>query len=206
MRILEIVLLCLVVVALIMFFTLMPGGASVLMIVLSLLSLIYFGFGFILFSKVGFRAALKQGLKNTPTATIVIGVVTGVVLSQLAIGILFKLLLMPGANEMLMVGNVGSAVMLVVNVFYWLRYRSASSKLCISRLVMFLIPAVFLFTTSQLTLVKWQYKDHPGYVEAFRQFSEDPSNEEKWQALDLEQNRIHMTAEEFELYKKSVER
>lgn len=206
MRILELVLLALTALALVMFLGLVGGGATVLMLVLTLLALVYFAFGFILFSKVRLRSAFKGGFKGMPAATVVIGVVTGIALSTLSIGILFKLLLMPGADEMLLVGSIESAVMIAVNIVYFLKTKSDTARLCVSRLLIFGLPAVFLLLTSPLTLVKWQYRNHPRYVEAFTKFEQDPRNPEMWDLLDLERNRIHLTPEEFALYEKSMSR
>jgi hypothetical protein len=204
MRIIEIILLCFLAVALGWFYSLAPGGAFSLMIVLTLLSTLYFAFGFVFFSKNGFRSAFKGGLKNTRPATIVFGVLTGMGLSVLLIGILFKLLLFPGANNMLTVGSIESAIMLCVNTIYFFKTRLAASKLCISRIVIFLIPSVALLVTPSLTVARLQYRNHPAYVDAYAKHLEDPMNPEKWEALNLERNRIQMTDEEFELYKKSV--
>lgn len=203
MRILEVALLAILVLSLIFFFALMPGGASLVMIVLTAIGFFYFGAGFVLFSNTKFRTAFKGGLKNVPVLTIVIAVVTGQALSTLAIGILFKLLLMPGANEMLTIGAVESMILIVVNIFSYVKSRSATSMLCISRLTLFLLPAIFLLTTSPLTLVKWQYRNHPGYVDAFSKFLDEPNNKDKWEQLNLERNRIYLTPEEFEIYKKT---
>jgi hypothetical protein len=205
MRYLEIALLLLSGVALIWFYSLLPGGSFVLMLALSSIALVYFAFGFIIFSKARVRSIFKGGLNDTPARVIVTACLTGLALSTLSIGVLFKILLMPGAQAMLMVGVAESVVLILVNVLYQLRGKSSASLLSISRLAIFLSLALFLLLTPELAIVRWQYRNHPGYVIAYIDFKSDPANEEKWNSLHLEHERVFLSPEEFELYKKSFD-
>jgi hypothetical protein len=203
MRIFEIILLCLAVIGIGWSFSLVPGGEALLFIVINLLAVLYFGFGFMFFSNVGFRSAFKGGLKNVPGTTFVIAIFTGLAVSTLTIGILFGILMMPGADNILTIGSVEAVIMLIVNLIYYFKVKQGASKRCISRLAMFSIPSLVLLLTPPLELVKLQYRNHPAYVDAYAKHLEDPRNPEKWELVDLERNRIDLSPEEFELYKKS---
>ena len=84
-----------------------------------------------------------------------------------------------------------------------MRRRLAAASILI-RTITIGIAGTILFFTSELTLVKLQYRNHPAYVEAYVNYREDPQNPNLRDALDLEYNRVWMREEEFKEYEKSL--
>jgi hypothetical protein len=195
-------LLVLCLIAFVWFFALVPGGAETVMITLTLLSMFYFLFGLLFFSDVGLRQLFKGKLKEVTAVMMVIGVLTGIALSIVLIGILFKLLYLPGADEMLKIGIPFAIVMLAVAVIYSRPPRRPLSKTIFSRLIIFLVLGIAVLVISPLTLVKLQYRNHPRYIEAFSNYSQNPRNRELWDKLDLERKRVVLSKEEFEIYER----
>jgi hypothetical protein len=205
MRIVEIILIILFGLSLLWFYAFVVGADEILMIVLTLLSLLYFGFGFLLFSNVGLRAMFKGGFAGVSAATFLMAAATGLALSIVTIGILFKLLLMPGANEMLTIGCTFAGVLFVTNVVLYISSRTRASMICVTRLGPFLLIGIVLLLTSGLALVKVRYRSYPLYIDAYTKYSSDPRNDAAIEALDVEYKRIRLNEEEFkkyELYKK----
>ena len=62
---------------------------------------------------------------------------------------------------------------------------------------------IFLIFTSELSIVKFQYRNHPDYIEAYTNYVADPRNEELYRKVELERNRIRLTDEEFKRYEES---
>jgi hypothetical protein len=202
MKFLERFLLALSVISFLWFFSLTPGGAFMLMITLSLLSLFYFLFGLIFFSDIGLLQLFKGGLKDVTAGMMIIGVFAGIVLSILAIGILFKLLDMPGAGNMLIIGIPCTIFMLCVAGVYSQPPRKQLSKATFTRLLIFLALGIAVYMTPPMTFAKMQYREHPLYIQAYENYQQNPQDPELIHKLDLERKRIILSKEEFEMYEK----
>src|SRR5271169_521226 len=87
------------------------GGNELLMIGMTLLAFIYFYLGFALLNNVAVKDIFKKS--SYPNSLRVVGAMgVGIFLSIVAIGILFKLLILTGATEMITIGVVGLVVIL----------------------------------------------------------------------------------------------
>lgn len=172
---------------------------------ISLLTLggIYFPLGFLLLNDISLLSYLKkrESFENWTTIQIVSGVVTGIALSIICVGILFKLLTLPGANEMLMFGAMASIIVAIVTVI--LRKRVPARAILI-RTAIFSVAGIVLFLTPHVSIIKFQYRDHPAYVEAYTQYIENPKDDSLWEKQKLEYNRVWMTPEEFKEYEQGV--
>ena len=93
MKLTEKILYALVLIALIMKFCLVPGGGVLFVLTMSSISIIYFTFGFIFFNGIRFRKIFKKEAYAETTPWRLVGAVaTGLCLSELVIGILYKFL------------------------------------------------------------------------------------------------------------------
>jgi hypothetical protein len=204
MRITEITLLALTVISGIWLYALLPGGEHMVMIVMSLLSLLYFGFGFLIFSQVGLRSSFKGGLQGISAATILASIVTGIAASIVIIGMLFKIMILPGADEMLIIGSFATTFLFVVSVFRFTRSKNAITRFTLGRITIFCVVGTILWSIPSLTLVEVRYRNHPRYVEAYSNFVADRKNPERWKALELEYRRVYSSPEEFSQYERSL--
>jgi hypothetical protein len=199
MKIVEKIAAILSIIGLILMLSLIGGGAELMMVSLLTLGGIYFPLGFLLLNQISVLNYLKrkESFVSLTTTQIVLGVITGIALSIVCIGILFKLLTLPGANEMLMFGVLISIIISTIVVI--LRSKVSASAILI-RTVIFNIAGIILFFTSSLSIVKFQYRNHPAYIDAYVNYLEDPGNSAVRDKLDLERNRAWMSEEEFRKY------
>jgi hypothetical protein len=203
MKITEKIFALLSVIGLILMFSLIGGGAELMMISLLTLGAIYFPLGFLLLNDISLLSYLKkkQSFEKWTTTQIVLGVVTGIALSIVCIGILFKLLTLPGANEMLMFGVLGSIIISIVAIIL---KRKVPATAILVRTVIFSIVGITILFTSSLSIVKFQYRNHPAYVEAYTQYIENPKDDSLWEKQKLEYNRIWMSPEKFKEYEQEL--
>lgn len=204
MRKIEIALLALTVISGIWLYALLPGGEPMVMIVMTLLSVLYFAFGFLIFSQVGLRSALKGGLRGISIATILAGIVTGVAASAMIIGLLFKIMIMPGMDEMMRIGVDVTGVILIVSLIRYIRSKNSITRSTLIRMTILFVVGVTLLSVPNVDMVKVRYRKHPRYVEAYSNLEADRENPETWKAVDLEYRRVYSSPEDFAKYEKSI--
>ena len=204
MRITEITLLALAIISGIWLYALLPGGEQMVMIVMTLLSFLYFGFGFLVFTRVGLRSAFKGGLSGISGVAILVSIVTGIAASIMSIGLLFKIMIMPGADQMLTIGLSATTVLFVVSIFRFMKRKNSMTRFTLSRMTIFFVVGAILWSIPNVALVKVRYRKHPRYIEAYSNFVADRSNPETWKALDLEYRRVYWSPEEFAEYEKNL--
>jgi hypothetical protein len=201
MKFAEKVLVIAVVAGLILKFSLIRGGSEFLMVSLLTLSGIYFALGFLLFNQIRLRDLTKKGtFENLTVTSIVVSVMTGIALSIICVGALFKLLGLPGSDEMLMFG-AGSAI--VISIIAIVMKRKLATTPILIRTVIFAAAGIVLFFTSNISIIRLEYRNHPAYIEAYTQYTEDPENELLWEKTQLEYHRIWMSEEDFKEYEQS---
>ena len=107
MRILEKGLVFGILIALILKFSLVPGGDTLTLWTILILACIYHPLGFLFFNQIRLRHILKKTAYASVTATdIILAVVTGLGLSIVCVGLLFKLLDLTGGNQMFSLWSV----------------------------------------------------------------------------------------------------
>jgi len=190
-----------VVAGLLLTFSLIRGGPELFIISLLGLAGIYFALGFLLFNRIRLRDLTKKGLfENLTTIRIVFAVITGIALSIICVGALFKLMNLPGANEMLMFGVI---ITLLVSITAIVMRNKILVIPILIRTVVIGVAGSFLFFTPSLSIIKLQYRNHPAYIEAYTRYTEDPKNELLWEKSQLEYHRVWMSEEDFKEYEQS---
>lgn len=205
MRLLEKLLFAGVLVSTALVFLLIPPGEELTMLFALALAALYYPFGFLLLNQIRLRDAYKKSsYENLTGGKITLSVVVGIALSIVCIGALFKLMSLPGANEMLMIGTIATVSFSVVLAVLLFSKKGVNNKYILVRTVIASVIGGFLFFTSGLTLVKLQYRNHPAYIEAFAKYAADPKNEELWKQKQLEYYRVRLTEEEFKEYEQEL--
>ena len=206
MKILEKILGVLIILALIMKFSLIMGGSIVLVLSLLVISIIYYPLGFAFFNQIELKGIFKKVSYKGISALRIIGAIcVGVSLATVCEGILFRLQRYPGGNIILMGGLICT---LLVGVIALIRYLMKRSKFYIRIFIRIAIIAGFgllLAFTSDFAIAKVQFRNHPDYLNALEKAVADPKNEELWQKVDLEHERIFLPKEDFERYEKQME-
>ncbi len=114
------------------------GGAQLMIIALTALAILYFYFGFALLNHIPFRKIFrKESYRSVSGMRIVGAIAAGTALSQVVIGILFKLLHWPGANDMLLIGLMSLALVSAVAIIRYLGSRAAFYPSLFLRLALF---------------------------------------------------------------------
>ncbi len=200
----EKIILILIVIALIMKFSLIPGGSVLVGISLTILSIIYYLLGFAFFNGIRLRHVFKkQSYKGISALRVIGGIGTGMGLSTIIIGIQFKLLHVAGADMMLKVGLGTTIVILFIAFIKFLKAKDEFYKLIFSRIAIIGGLGLILAVLPALTLTKIQFRNHPEYIEAYKEFLNDPQNEELRKKKDEEFLKTTMTDEEIEMYMKN---
>lgn len=200
MKLAEKILAIAVLAGLLLMFSIVRGGAELFMISLLSLSGIYFAFGFILFNQIRLRdLPKKETFKDLTTIKIVFGAISGIALSIVCVGIVFKLLSLPGSNEMLLIGTV---VCILISIATLVLRKKLSAATILTRTVVFGVVGIVLLSIPLLSIIKFQYRNHPAYVEAYTRYVENPKDESLWEKQMLEYNRVWMNEEEFKEYER----
>jgi hypothetical protein len=179
MKRLEKILIILSFISLVMIFNQYQGSTEMFALSLAALAGIYFPLGFLFFSRVGIRQFFKGGLNDKKASATWRATISGLGLSILCIGILFRCLHFPGGSEMLVIGIFISLIMLAIELLKFFRNSSGEGSLTLSRLTGFIIVSAVLLFTSSATMLRLQYRNYPGYADAYLEYQNNPTPETK---------------------------
>lgn len=170
---------------------LIPGSAIMSILSLSLLSMLYFYFGFALFNGISLRDIFKKQSYNGISGIRIAGAIgTGFALSVIVIGLLFKTRYWPGASAMLI---TGLPCLLIIIILAGIRYMFGKD-LYYSRILKRTLPfaglgLLFMFITyADLAAIK--YRNHPEYVNALRESEKYPDSLELWNRAEAERQKF----------------
>lgn len=177
MKVSELVLAISFIIAIILFIHLFPGAGLLSVVFGSLLSMLYFYFGFALFNNMPISTIFKKSSYATiSTSRIIGGIAAGLVLSNLTIGILFKLMSWPGADFMLFIGLATMVVVFAIAIFKNIKSKSSYYSTIFIRLGFFGSIAALFFVTANDTLLDYKYRNHQAYLQALKNEIADPNN------------------------------
>lgn len=207
MKLFEKILLVGILIGIITKFSLIPGGDILILWPTLLLACIYYPLGFLFFNQIRLRHVFKRdAYKHVSAVDVIFAIVTGIGLSIICVGSLFKLLSLTGADQMLRIGIAINVITFAISLFSLLKRRGIADKHIVWRTSIAMVFSFILLLTPQLSIVKLQYRKHPAYISAYEKYLADPNNEVLIQEKEREYYRILLTKEEFDLYEKSVGR
>ncbi len=180
MKRIEQIVVATAVIGVIMKLLLLSEGSTVLGISLSVLAILYYPLGFFYFNGIPIHKIFKK--KSYEGMTVFSGIGTfggGLIFCILSIGILFKLLQLPGARVMLIAGLLPGILFLAVSLFLYFKNRESSFlKSMVIRTIVILAVSGILYATPGLTLVKVFHRNNPAYIEAYEELLKNPRDEE----------------------------
>ncbi len=182
MRMLEIVLIALSILAFVFKLNGIPGGNVLLYFALSSLAFLHFGLGFALFSGVRLRELIKKGRKSIKVRPYVVLMQFG--LGVLHVGLLLTLMFWPNARNQLKIGLVLSLAALVWVGMVSFKQFHRVAKLNLVRLVVFLTLSLSLALTSDDQLVDMYYGHDPEYAEIIKAQIKDSNNPMHFERMD----------------------
>lgn len=192
MKTTELTLSVLAVVAFILNLLVVSFGSVLVVVSLSLLSLFYFYLGFALFNDVPLQRLFKKdSYQGTSTQRIAGGIATGIGITIVLTGVLFKIQTWPGANTNIASGLVVLSAILVISVIMYLKTSSVYYTRILKRIAIYGALGVVLLLLPKYTILEFKYRNYPGYVEAVKKAQGSPGNPGLWQKVDEERQKIH---------------
>ena len=188
----EIILGAIALIALALNLLLVSGGGVLTVLSLSTLSVLYMYLSFALFNGIRLRHIFKKdSYKGISTMRIVGAILTGLALSMTIIGLLFKFQSWPGATVNLAIGLLGLAIALIVVTIKYSKTKSDYYTKIFKRIAVFGGLGLILIILPKETWLELKYRDHPDYVEAVKKAMSDPDNQELWDKVDEERQRMN---------------
>ncbi|MEQ9217848.1 MAG: hypothetical protein RLO17_07400 [Cyclobacteriaceae bacterium] len=109
----------------------------------------------------------------------------GVIFSILSVGMLFKLLQLPGSDVMLIVGLYsGSLFLLIILIKLFMNRETTFYRDMVVRSLLILSLSGILYSVSGLTLVKIFYRNHSKYIQAYERAANNPADMELQQKAE----------------------
>ena len=193
------------VVSLILKLLLIPFSGTVLTISLLTLALIYYPLGFAFFNGIRLREILKKESYKGKSALRILGAIgVGMALSMLCVGILFKLQSWAYSNTNLSAGLFFTVIALIVVMIGLIKKKDDFHKTIFKRIIIFGGLGLFLLFIPELSIVKFQFRNHPDYIKAYEIYLQNPDNLESQEKLDYEFNKATMSEKEFNEYIKEL--
>lgn len=192
MRKTEIILITIIVISSLF----MIGGITeyislILLFSIILLAILYFVFGFLLLNnKHLYKIFSKSTYQDLNIQKVSIGIILGVVLSNILIAIQFKLMFWPGADAMLMVGGLTMLVGLMVLVIVQLVTRKMEFIHNLRYFIWMVLFAIVYFVPYR-TLIEARYLDkYPDYSNAMARYYENKTDENR-RNFEIENQKYH---------------
>lgn len=200
MKLTEKILIALIVIAIILKFTFVPGAGPLLVITCSSLAILYFNFGFAFFNGIRLRRIFKKEAYSGTNAWRIVGAIAaGFCVSNLVLGIQFKLMSWPGANPLIFSIFIPCLIVLAIVIIKLFRSSDVYYKRILLRLATWGTFSLIAFITPTMALIRLQFKDHPRFINAAEDYYSDPTDE-NWERMDLERQRTVMSPEDFKAY------
>lgn len=191
---------------LVMKFMLVPGAGIIITLSLLSIAIMYYFLGFALFNEIPGRAIFKkESYKGTSVLRIIGAIGAGMGISMICNGILFKLQDWPSALSSLEYGLILTSIVLVISIVKFFKTRSNFYVMIFKRIAVIGILGLILFFTPALTIVKFQFRNHPDYIKAYEQYGINPKDEMLSHKVEIEYKRATMTKQDFEKYMENVE-
>ncbi len=206
MKLTEKIVLGILVVAVILECLLVPWMGVVMIISIYSLAFLYVLFGFAHFNNLELSKAFSKASYDSITTGRIIGSIALGFSHFFAIsGVLLKITFSPGAGPCLLIGGVSGTIILIISLFKFNKNKTPFYKNAIKRSAVLVILSGFLFFLPSKYYVEFFMRNHPDYIEAYRDYQKDKTNEDGADRLEVEYNKATMDDDEFEEYMKQKE-
>lgn len=176
-------------------FLLIPGASELITVGATVLAILYGYFSFALLNDIRLRQIFKKtSYTNLSWKRILISVLIGFSISTIVFGILFKLLILPGAYELLIIGLVGTGFLIVI-IFLVPKMKNESYRKIYIRCVPIVVLGLTLYLVSTEFLIRTLYRENPSFVKAAIESIHNPNNLELEAKMNEEWDKIHLSSE-----------
>jgi len=192
MKKVEIILGTIAIIALLLNLLNIKGGGVLIVLSLSTISILYMYLSFALFNDIRLRNIFKkESYKGISRMRIVGAVLTGLALSITIIGLLFKFQSWPNASFNLGFGLFGLLIGLVVGLIKYKRTKSDYYTRIFKRIAIYGGLGLILMILPRETWLEIRNRNHPEYIEAVKKAWADPENQELWDKVDEERQKMN---------------
>ena len=165
----EITIAILSIIALVLNMLYIPGTNILAFILLMTYAMLYYPLGFAVLNNIRFRDILKKDAYKETNVKIILGAIfTGMALSEVICGILFKFLFFSGAGFMLIAGLCCLPIIAIVATVKYVKTRSQFYVGILKRIVIIGGVGLFLFFLPNKILVNVKYRNHPERIEELK--------------------------------------
>jgi hypothetical protein len=176
-----------------------PGNSMLIGISLIFLAIMYYPLGFIIFNRIPIKGIFKRDSYKGLTGWRILGTVfLGMGLSVLIIGILFKLLHYPSAKTNMIAGLIATLIALIIAIIKFIKTKSEFYKELLIRITIIVGFGTLMILTSDLTIEKIQYRNHPTYIKAYENYIKDKDNKVLWYKLEKERYKYIYGEQDYE--------
>lgn len=188
----ELIPIAIFILALLLFLFSLPGGAALMILSLSFLSILYCYFGFALLNGIPLRKIFKKSSYTAISSMRIVGAIgTGIGLSTAIIGVLFKFMSWPGSSFMLIIGLLFISVFFFYSLVKLFMNQSAFYINIICRVAFFGGIGFLLFLLPSHSISEIRYgEQHPEYIEALKALESDPSNKVLQENVAIEYKKV----------------
>ncbi len=156
-----------------------PATRSILVFSLTILSLIYFYLSFALFNGIRLREIFKKkSYIEISTLKIIVAIFTGIVLSIVTMGLLFKYQEYPGGTQFIVIGLAGLIVIFTIAIVKYKKTKSEYYLKILSRAIFYGVIGLSLILIPKETWLELRFKNHPEYIDIQKKSWADPENRE----------------------------
>ena len=170
---------------------LIPSGEMLTVLSLGVLSMFYFYTGFAYFNEIKLNRVHKiDSYREVGRERLIGGIGTGIALSIVVIGILFKFQSWPLADIFLSIGLIALALVTTIALVKYLKKPSSYYTRIFRRVAIFGGLGIALAFVSSSDFLRFKYRNYPSYAEARVKAGEDPGNKELWENVKAEREKI----------------
>ncbi len=151
-------------------------------------------FSFALFNGVRFRGIFKSSsYKEIGVARILGAILTGFALSITIIGLLFKFQSWPGALMNIMLGVFALTIAIIVGGIKYAKTKSNYYIEIFKRIAIYGGLGLAIILLPKTAWVEFKYRNYPNYINAYKESTANPTNEELWKKANDEREKIYET-------------
>ena len=142
-----------------------------------ILAAFYMYFSFALFNGVKYSQLMKRiAYQGISKMRILTAVITGLAISMVIIGLLFNYQFWPGGDEQAFFGVIILSLVLVVSLIKYVTSKSTFYIGTIKRAAIYLCFGVLTLILPKFALLEFKYRNHPDYIEAFKNVVKDDTD------------------------------
>lgn len=179
-------------------FLFIPGGSFFFAFSSLIMATFYFYLGFAFYNQIPFKRIFnKAAYSEINTAKIILSIGFGIGLSNICIGILYKIQHWTGARFLLITGITIIMIVLLIGLIRIDKTKGLFLTGIIKRSIIIGGFGVLLLLISDHSIIKIQYRNHPLYIKAYEDFKSNPNNTGYKDNLIKERDRIYLPEEVF---------